>query len=57
MSLRTDDETVLAENMTFHIIGGMWMDDYGYEVSEAVRVTENGLETFTAYPRELLTKE
>ncbi|OZD61521.1 creatinase [Rhodococcus sp. 05-340-1] len=57
VSLRTDDETVLAENMTFHIIGGMWMDDYGYEVSEAVRVTDNGLETFTAYPRELLTKE
>ncbi|MBY4129971.1 M24 family metallopeptidase [Rhodococcus fascians] len=57
VSLRTDDETVLAENMTFHIIGGMWMDDYGYEVSEAVRVTETGLETFTAYPRELLTKE
>lgn len=57
VSLRTDDDTVLAENMTFHIIGGMWMDDYGYEVSEAVRVTETGLETFTAYPRELLTKE
>lgn len=57
VSIRTDDDTVLAENMTFHIIGGMWMDDYGYEVSEAVRVTESGVETFTDYPRRLLTKE
>lgn len=57
VSIRTDDAIVLAENMTFHIIGGMWMEDYGYEVSEAVRVTENGVETFTDYPRHLLTKE
>lgn len=57
VSIRTDDDTVLAENMTFHIIGGMWMDDYGYEVSEAVRVTDSGVETFTDYPRHLLTKE
>nr|WP_254900642.1 Xaa-Pro peptidase family protein [Rhodococcus sp. 1168] len=57
VSIRTDDDTVLTENMTFHIIGGMWMDDYGYEVSEAVRVTERGVETFTDYPRQLLTKE
>ena len=57
VSIRTDDDTVLTENMTFHIIGGMWMDDYGYEVSEAVRVTDSGVETFTDYPRHLLTKE
>ncbi|MBY6412073.1 M24 family metallopeptidase [Rhodococcus sp. BP-252] len=57
VSIRTDDDTVLAENMTFHIIGGMWMDDYGYEVSEAVRVTDSGVETFTSFPRHLLTKE
>lgn len=57
VSLRSDDQTVLAENMTLHIIGGMWMDGYGYEVSEAIRVTETGIETFTGYPRELLTKE
>ncbi|WP_281254418.1 M24 family metallopeptidase [Rhodococcoides kyotonense] len=57
VSIRTGDDTVLAENMTFHIIGGMWMDDYGYEVSEAVRVTESGVETFTSFPRQLLTKE
>lgn len=33
ISIRTEDETVLAENMTFHVICGMWMTGFGYEVS------------------------
>ena len=56
ISIRTEDETVLAENMTFHLIGGMWMDHYGYELSESIRVAPNGVETFTSFPRELLQK-
>jgi len=54
VSLRGEDETVLQENMTFHLIGGMWMDNYGYELSEPMRVTATGVETFTSLPRELI---
>jgi Xaa-Pro aminopeptidase len=53
-SLRIEDETILEENMTFHLIGGMWMANYGYELSESIRVTATGVETFTSFPRELL---
>lgn len=55
-SIRTEDETILEENMTFHLIGGMWMDGYGYELSESIRVTATGVETFTSFPRQLLHK-
>lgn len=54
ISLRSEDQTVLTENMTFHLMCGMWMEGYGYEVSEAIRVTDSGVETFTSYPRGLV---
>lgn len=57
VSLRGDDATVLQENMTFHLICGMWMDGYGYEVSESILVTADGVETFTRFPRDLLRSE
>lgn len=56
ISIRSEDETVLAENMTFHLIGGMWMDHYGYELSESIRVAPNGVEILTDFPRELIQK-
>ncbi|WP_066302402.1 M24 family metallopeptidase [Arthrobacter luteolus] len=56
ISLRSEDETILAENMTFHLIGGMWMDNYGYELSESIRVSPDGVEPLTSFPRELLQK-
>lgn len=56
VSIRSGDPTVLRTNMTFHIICGMWMTGYGYEVSETVRVTGTGVECFTEFPRQLLTK-
>jgi ectoine hydrolase len=55
-SLRPGDKTVLAPDMTFHMILGMWMDDYGFECSESFRVTENGCETFADFPRKLFVK-
>lgn len=57
VSLRADDDTVLAENMTFHFIFGMWMEGYGYELSEPLRVAKDGVETFTSFPRTLITAE
>jgi len=52
-SLRPGDKTALAPNMTFHMILGMWMDNYGFECSESFRVTENGCETLANFPRKL----
>ncbi len=55
-SLRPGDKTVLQENMTFHMILGMWMDSYGFECSESFRVSEGGCETFADVPRKLFVK-
>ncbi len=55
-SLRPGDKTVLQPNMTFHMILGMWMDDWGFECSESFRVTESGCETFADFPRKLFIK-
>jgi ectoine hydrolase len=45
---------VLTENMTFHLIAGMWITGSGFEVSESIRVTDTGVELFTDVPRELI---
>lgn len=56
MSIRSEDDTVLAENMTFHLICGMWMTGFGYELSESIRITASGVENFTSFPRHLVRK-
>lgn len=53
MSLRPGDTTPLAPNMTFHMIVGMWMDDWGFEASETFVVTDGGAECLCSFPREL----
>ncbi|MFO7998000.1 MAG: M24 family metallopeptidase, partial [Bacteroidales bacterium] len=57
MSLRPGDTAVLNPNMTFHMILGMWMDDFGFECSESFQVTEAGCETFASFPRRLFVIE
>ncbi|WP_331235009.1 M24 family metallopeptidase [Natronorarus salvus] len=54
-SLRPQDETVLEENMTFHVIPGIWFDEFGVEISETIRVTETGAEALASFPRELFS--
>jgi Xaa-Pro dipeptidase len=56
-SLRPGDQTILEPNMTFHMILGMWMDDFGFECSESFRVSEGGCETFAEVPRKLFVKD
>ncbi len=56
MSLRSGDRTVLQENMTFHFMTGLWMDDWGLEITESIRITAHGAETFCNYPRQLFIK-
>jgi ectoine hydrolase len=57
LSLRAGDKTVLEPNMTIHFMPGIWMDDWGIEISECFRVTETGAETFCDFPRKLFVKD
>ena len=56
VSLRADDTTVLQTNMTIHVMLGMWLDDWGMELSETVRVSERGAECLTSFPRDVFVK-
>ncbi|RDD61195.1 M24 family metallopeptidase [Ferruginivarius sediminum] len=56
MSLRPGDRTELEPNMCFHMILGIWMDDWGLEISETFRVTETGAECLANVPRDLVVK-
>ncbi|MFT9849392.1 M24 family metallopeptidase [Aneurinibacillus sp. REN35] len=56
-SIRKGDRTILQPNMTFHMIPGIWLDDYGVEISESFRVTETGCEVLANFPRELFVKK
>lgn len=56
-SLRKGDQTILQPNMTFHFIPALWFDQHGIEISESVRVTEDGCETLANYPRELIVQD
>ncbi len=56
LSLRPGDTTELRPDMTLHMIPGIWQDDWGIEISECFRVTENGAEPFCTTPRELFVK-
>ena len=56
VSIRPGDKTVLRENMTFHMIPGLWGDDLGLEISQTFRVTKNGYEPFGTIPRKLFVK-
>jgi Xaa-Pro dipeptidase len=55
-SLRAGDKTLLQPNMSFHMIVGMWLDDYGFECSESFLVTETGCRTLADFPRRLFVK-
>ncbi len=56
ISLRPGDRTVLQANMTLHVIPGIWMDDWGIEISECVHITETGARPFANFPRQLFVK-
>lgn len=56
ISVRPGDKTILQPNMTLHIIPGMYFENYGVEISEAIRVTETGCKTLANFPRKLFVK-
>ena len=57
MSLRAGDTTELRENMTFHFMTGLWMDDWGFEITESIRITETAPELLADVPRALVVKD
>ena len=57
MSLRPGDRTELRENMTFHFMTGLWMDDWGFEITESIRIGANGPECLSSVPRKLMVKD
>lgn len=57
MSLRPGDKTVLEENMTFHFMTGLWMDDWGFEITESIVIGANGPECLADVPRRLCVKD
>lgn len=57
MSLRPGDKTVLEENMTFHFMPGLWMDDWGFEITESIRIGATGPECLSNVPRNMFVKD
>ncbi|MBF9058591.1 M24 family metallopeptidase [Rhodobacterales bacterium HKCCSP123] len=56
-SFREKDETVLRPGMTFHFMPGLWMDDWGLEITESILITGDGpAECFCDRPRALVVK-
>ncbi len=41
ISLREEDETVLRAGMTFHLMPGLWMDDWGLEITESILIRDD----------------
>ncbi len=58
ISIRDEDKTVLKPGMTFHFMPGLWMDDWGMEITESILIRETGpAECLCSMPRELFVKE
>lgn len=58
ISFRRSDETMLEPGMTFHFMPGLWMDDWGLEITESILIRETGAaECFCDRPRKLFVKE
>lgn len=57
MSLRPGDKTVLEENMTFHFMPGLWMDDWGFEMTESIRIGATGPECLSNVARKMFVKD
>jgi Xaa-Pro aminopeptidase len=56
ISLRPGDSTVLRENMTLHLIPGIWYKDVGFEIDASIVVTADGNESLFNFPVELFLK-
>lgn len=57
ISLRPEDDTVLVAGMTFHFMPGLWMQDWGLEITESILIVGDGpAQPFCNRPRQLFVK-
>ncbi len=57
-SFRREDDTILEAGMTFHFMPGLWMKDWGLEITESILIRETGAaECFCDRPRKLFVKD
>ncbi len=52
-SFRKGDKNLLKENMTFHCIPALWLQNYGIVISESFIVTKKGAQRLTNYEQKL----
>lgn len=58
ISFRKEEETILEAGMTFHFMPGLWMEDWGLEITESILIRETGpAECFCDRPRKLVVKD
>ena len=43
--------------MTVHVMPGIWLDDWGIEISEAVLIGDKAAERLCDFPQELVVKD
>jgi ectoine hydrolase len=58
ISLRPEDETILQPGMTFHFMPGLWMEDWGMEITESILIRDSGpAECLCEMPRQVFVKD
>jgi ectoine hydrolase len=57
MSLRGGDRTELQPGMTLHFMSGLWLDDWGFETTESIVITDSGARCLASVPRKLFVKD
>ncbi|NMM45651.1 ectoine hydrolase DoeA [Rhodospirillaceae bacterium KN72] len=58
ISFREIDQSELKPGMTFHFMPGLWMKDWGLEITESILIKDSGpAECLTDYPRPMLVKD
>ncbi len=58
ISIRPGDNTVLEPGMTFHFLPGLWMKDWGMEITESILIRESGpAECLCDRPRKMFVKD
>ena len=56
-SIRPEDETVLKAGMAFHFMPGLWMEDWGLEITEPLLVRAEGpAEKLANVPRDVFVR-
>jgi ectoine hydrolase len=58
ISFRENDETILEEGMTFHFMPGLWMQDWGMEITESILIRDGAAaECLCNRPRKMFVKD